>query len=272
MEGRVKDMVVLGSRIEAVRWQLAIEKYIKSRGYKIGTLVAFSGEVNDSQCGPEAFTETSKALNPGLNGRDIRDAFKGEEFQILLVANKFQTGFDQPLLCGMYVDRRLAGIQAVQTPSRLNRSYPGKDPTYVLDFVNSSEEVLAAFKTYYDTAELEAVTDPNLVYDLRAKLDASGHYDEFEVDRVVSVEMNPKAKQGDLIAALEPVVDRLLKRFRQAQDGFRTAIAKDDTKAVKEAKDEIDALVLFKTDLGSFQRLYSFLSQNSTTATPPSRS
>ncbi|MEH2564963.1 type I restriction endonuclease subunit R [Bradyrhizobium sp. AZCC 2289] len=261
LEGRAKAMVVLGSRVEAVRWQLAIEKYIKSRGYKIGTLVAFSGEVNDSQSGPDAFTETSKALNPGLNGRDIRDAFKGEEFQILLVANKFQTGFDQPLLCGMYVDRRLAGIQAVQTLSRLNRAHPGKDTTYVLDFVNSSEEVLAAFKTYYDTAELEGVTDPNLVYDLRAKLDASGHYDEFEVDRVAAVEMNPKAKQGDLIAALEPVADRLLKRFKQAQEKLLTARAKKDDKAGEEANGEISALILFKADMGAFQRTYSFLSQ-----------
>jgi type I restriction enzyme R subunit len=261
LEGRAKAMVVLGSRVEAVRWQLAIEKYIKSRGYKIGTLVAFSGEVNDSESGPGAFTETSKALNPGLNGRDIRDAFKGEEFQILLVANKFQTGFDQPLLCGMYVDRRLAGIQAVQTLSRLNRAYPGKDTTYVLDFVNSSEEVLSAFKTYYDTAELEGVTDPNLVYDLRAKLDASGHYDEFEVDRVVAVEMNPKAKQGDLIAALEPVADRLLKRFKQAQEKLLAASAKKDDKAAEEANGEINALILFKADMGAFQRMYSFLSQ-----------
>ncbi|UPT97680.1 type I restriction endonuclease [Bradyrhizobium barranii subsp. apii] len=261
LEGRAKAMVVLGSRLEAVRWQLAIEKYIKSRGYKIGTLVAFSGEVNDSQSGHDPFTEASKALNPGLNGRDIRDAFKGDEFQILLVANKFQTGFDQPLLCGMYVDRRLAGIQAVQTLSRLNRAYPGKDTTYVLDFVNSSEEVLAAFKTYYETAELEGVTDPNLVYDLRAKLDALGYYDEFEVDRVVAVEMNPKAKQGDLIAALEPVVDRLLKRFKQAQEKLRAAHAKNDAKATEEANGEINALVLFKGDMGAFQRVYSFLSQ-----------
>jgi type I restriction enzyme R subunit len=261
LEGRAKAMVVLGSRVEAVRWQLAIEKYIKSRGYKIGTIVAFSGEVNDSQSGPDAFTETSKTLNPGLNGRDIRDAFKGEEFQILLVANKFQTGFDQPLLCGMYVDRRLAGIQAVQTLSRLNRAHPGKDTTYVLDFVNSSEEVLAAFKTYYDTAELEGVTDPNLVYDLRAKLDASGHYDEFEVDRVVAVEMNPKAKQGDLIAALEPVADRLLKRFKQAQEKLIIAQAKKDNEATEEANGEINALILFKADMGAFQRMYSFLSQ-----------
>ncbi|MDA9463233.1 type I restriction endonuclease subunit R [Bradyrhizobium sp. CCBAU 53415] len=261
LEGRAKAMVVLGSRLEAVRWQLAIEKYIKSCGYKIGTLVAFSGEVNDSESGADPLTETSKSLNPGLNGRDIRDAFKGDEFQILLVANKFQTGFDQPLLCGMYVDRRLAGIQAVQTLSRLNRAYPGKDTTYVLDFVNSSEEVLEAFKTYYETAELGGVTDPNLVYDLRAKLDASGHYDEFEVDRVAAVEMNPKAKQGDLIAALEPVVDRLLRRFKQAQEKLQTAQAKNDTKAIEEANGEINALILFKGDMSAFQRLYSFLSQ-----------
>ena len=261
LEGRAKAMVVLGSRVEAVRWQLAIDKYIKSQGYKIGTLVAFSGEVNDKESGPDAFTENSKALNPDLKGRSIREAFKGTDYQILLVANKFQTGFDEPLLCGMYVDRRLAGIQAVQTLSRLNRAHPGKDTTYILDFVNSSEDILAAFKTFYETAELEGVTDPNLVYDLRAKLDGSGHYDEFEVDRVVAVEMNPKAKQGDLIAAIEPVADRLLKRFKQAQEKLRIALAKDDAKAAEEAKGEINALVLFKADLGAFQRMYSFLSQ-----------
>ncbi len=110
------------------------------------------------------------------------------------MANKFQTGFDQPLLCGMYVDKRLAGIQAVQTLSRLNRAYPGKDTTYVLDFVNDAEEVLAAFKTYYATAELARTTDPNLVFNLRAKLDAAGHYDDFEVDRVVAVELKPECQ------------------------------------------------------------------------------
>ncbi|HRQ91135.1 MAG TPA: hypothetical protein PLA50_20255, partial [Bacteroidia bacterium] len=95
--------------------------------------------------------------------RDIREAFKGEEYQILLVANKFQTGFDQPLLCGMYVDKRLAGIQAVQTLSRLNRCHPGKDTTYVVDFVNEPADVLEAFKTYHTTAALSTTTDPNLV-------------------------------------------------------------------------------------------------------------
>jgi type I restriction enzyme R subunit len=261
LEGRAKAMVVLGSRIEAVRWQVTIDKYIKSRGYKIGTLVAFSGEVSDRELGSDAVTENSKMLNPGLNGQDIRDAFKGDDFQILLVANKFQTGFDQPLLCGMYVDRRLAGIQAVQTLSRLNRAHPSKDTTYVLDFVNSSEEVLAAFKTYYDIAELESVTDPNLVYDLRQKLDASGHYDEFEVERVMRVELNPKAKQGDLIAAIEPVADRLLKRFKQAQEKLFAAQAKRDGEAAEDANSEINALILFKADMGAYQRMYSFLSQ-----------
>ena len=110
LNGKAKAMVVVGSRQEAVRWQLAIEKYIKSRGYKIFTLVAFSGEVKDADSGPDPFTETSQTMNPNLKGRQIRDAFDTEEYQILLVANKFQTGFDQPLLCGMYVDKRLAGI------------------------------------------------------------------------------------------------------------------------------------------------------------------
>src|SRR5439155_11141800 len=118
LAGKAKAMVVVGSRQEAVRWQLAINRYIRDRGYAIRTLVAFSGEVRDLESGPDPFTENSTTLNPNLRGRDIRKAFEPGEYQILLVANKFQTGFDQPLLCGMYVDKRLAGIQAVQTLSR----------------------------------------------------------------------------------------------------------------------------------------------------------
>jgi type I restriction enzyme R subunit len=261
LNGKAKAMVVLGSRVEAVRWKMAIDAYIKSQGYGLGTLVAFSGEVNDPDSSQEPLTEGSAALNPGLKGRDIRDAFGGSDFHLLLVANKFQTGFDQPLLCGMYVDRRLAGIQAVQTLSRLNRAHPGKDTTYVLDFVNSSEEILTAFRTYYDTAELEGVTDPNLVLDLKGKLDASGHYDEFEVERVAAVEMNPRAKQGDLIAAIEPVADRLLKRYKAAQERQRSARERDDNEGASDAQDEINALVLFKNDMAAYQRAYSFLSQ-----------
>jgi type I restriction enzyme R subunit len=165
--------------------------------------VAFSGEVIDPESGPDPFTEHSRSLNPNLKGRDIREAFKGGEYQLLLAANKFQTGFDQPLLCGMYVDKRLAGIQAVQTLSRLNRAHPGKDTTYVVDFVNDPAEVLAAFQAYHSTAELSATTDPHLVFNLRAKLDASGHYHDFEVERVVAVELDHR-EALDLLQAAAP--------------------------------------------------------------------
>ena len=180
-------------------------------------------------------------MNPGLNGREIREAFKTDEYQILLVANKFQTGFDQPLLCAMYVDRRLAGLQAVQTLSRLNRAHPGKDTTYVLDFVNDADEVLTAFKAYHTTAALSATTDPHLVLNLRAKLDAAGHYDDFEVDRVVEVELDPKAKQGDLVAALDPVQDRPMRRYKLAQGALKLAREHQDDAAATAAQDELNA-------------------------------
>ena len=261
LSGQAKAMVVVGSRQEAVRWKLAIDKYLKDRGYGIGALVAFSGEVKYIESGPDSFTEASHSLNPNLRGRQIREAFNTDEFQILLAANKFQTGFDQPLLCGMYVDKRLAGVQAVQTLSRLNRAHPGKDTTYVLDFVNDAEDVLKAFKAYYTTAELANVTDPDLVYNLRAKLDAAGYYDDFEVDRVVDVELNPNAKQSELAAAVEPVVDRLQKRYKAAQEALKAAKELNNKAAIEAAQGELDALLLFQSDMGAFQRLYTFLSQ-----------
>ncbi|MBF0612461.1 MAG: type I restriction endonuclease subunit R [Magnetococcales bacterium] len=258
LAGRAKAMVVVGSRLEAVRWKLAMDTYIKNSGYLLGTLVAFSGEVKEQE---ESYTETSTLLNPQLRGQDIRKAFDTKEFQILLVANKFQTGFNQPLLCGMYVDKRLAGIQAVQTLSRLNRSHPGKDTTFIIDFINDPEEVLASFKTYYDTAELAGVTDPNLVYDLRARLDASGFYDDNEIQRVVTVEMDPKASQKELGAALEPVADRLIKRYKAAGTTLQEAREKGDSHAEQEAQNTLQVLILFKRNLGAFLRVYTFLSQ-----------
>ncbi|WP_230487756.1 DEAD/DEAH box helicase family protein [Novosphingobium sp. ES2-1] len=228
---------------------------------QMSTLVAFSGEVNDPKGTGEPLTETSAKLNPTLKGRDIRDAFTDEDCKILLVANKFQTGFDQPLLCGMYVDRRLAGIQAVQTLSRLNRAHPGKDTTYILDFVNSSEEVLHAFRQYHETAEIEAETNPDQIFDIRAKLDASGHYDTYEVERLVAVELDPAATQGQLVAALEPVAQRLLHQFKSAQERLRAALEAKEKTAEQDARDEMNALTLFKNDMGGYVRLYTFLSQ-----------
>jgi type I restriction enzyme R subunit len=261
LAGRAKAMVVVGSRKEAVRWQKAIRAYIAKQNYPLGVLVAFSGEVNDPESYPDAVTEASKDLNPGLKGSDIREAFAKPDYHLLLVANKFQTGFDQPLLCGMYVDKMLGGIQAVQTLSRLNRAHPGKDTTYILDFVNEPAEILKAFKTYYETAELESTTDPHLVYDLRAKLDAAGCYDAFEVDRVAKVDLAPQGTQKQLDAAIAPVADRLLKRYKAAQLEKSAAEEVDDEKAAKAAKDALDALLLFKNDMGAYVRLYAFLSQ-----------
>ncbi len=266
--GRAKAMVVVGSRKEAVRWQLAIDRFITTRGYDMRTLVAFSGEVIDPESGPDPFTEHSAALNPFLKGRDIREAFKGAEYQVLLVANKFQTGFDQPLLCGLYVDKRLGGIQAVQTLSRLNRAYPGKDTTFVLDFVNDPQEILDAFKAYHTTAALATTSDPNIVFNLRAKLDAAGHYDQFEVDRVVAVATEAdrktgaqKPQQSALEAAIQPVAERLLKQYAQAQQALRAAQAVGDQAVVEAAKGACDALTLFKSDMGAYVRVYTFLSQ-----------
>jgi Type I site-specific restriction-modification system, R (restriction) subunit and related helicases len=264
LDGKAKAMVVVGSRKEAVRWKLAIDEYIRDKGYPLGTLVAFSGEVNDPEIGPEGFTERSATLNPGLKS-DIREAFKGNDYQILLVANKFQTGFDQPLLCGMYVDRRLDGIQAVQTLSRLNRCYPGKDTTYVVDFINEPDDILAAFKTYYATAELAEATDPNLILDLKTKLDAQGHYDEYEIDRVVKALLDgsrsDKARQSQLMAAIEPVAQRLMTLFKEARLAYRQAEEINDGEARQRAKEELDALSLFRSDMGAYWRFYTFLSQ-----------
>lgn len=259
--GKAKAMVVTSSRKEAVRWMTSMEAYIRQQGYAIGLLVAFSGDVTDAETGPDDFTETN--MNPGLRGRGMREAFDTPEFSILLVANKFQTGFDQPLLCAMYVDRKLGGIQAVQTLSRLNRAYRDKDSvkdtTYVVDFVNEPEEVLAAFRQYHTTAELADVSDPNVILDLRAKLDNAGRYDQFEVDRVAKVVVMPKPTQAALDAALAPVSSRLLVRFKQAK-AVRKA-EPEGNKAHQDAGDEMESLLLFKKDLGTYIRVYEFLGQ-----------
>ena len=258
--GKAKAMVVTGSRKEAVRWQKATRKYIADHGYKIDTLVAFSGEVIDPESGLEPFTENSHELNPRLNGQDIRNAFKGDDYQLLLVANKFQTGFDQPLLCAMYVDKKLGGIQAVQTLSRLNRCYPGKDQTYVVDFVNDAADILAAFKPYYETAELSGVTDPDNVLTLKAKLDGQALYEPFEVDRVINVALNgKKAKQSELDAATTPVASRLLLSYAEAKKAFEAATP--GSQQAQAAKDKMDSLILFKSDIAAYVRMYGFLSQ-----------
>src|SRR6185312_9374778 len=197
LNGDAKAMVVTGSRKEAVRYKVEIDRYIAQNGYKdIATLVAFSGDVVDPHSGPDKFNEHS--MNPGLKGRDIRDAFNTTEFNVLLVANKYQTGFDQPKLMAMYVDKRLAGVTTVQTLSRLNRMYPSKEETFILDFVNDPEEVRLAFEPFFKTAQLAGVSDPNIVHSIQSKLDATGIYLPGEVDAFAKAFYDPKGTQKAL--------------------------------------------------------------------------
>ena len=245
LDGKAKAMVVTSSRKAAVRSKLAFDKYVAEQGYDdVAALVAFSGEVSDPDSGIDKATETT--LNPGLKGRDLRDAFATDEYQVMLVANKFQTGFDQPLLVAMYVDKRLSGVAAVQTLSRLNRVAPGKDQTFVLDFANSAEEIVAAFEPYYEATTLSDVTDPNIVHETMAKLDAAAIYYEAEVEGLVADYL---AKKGN--NALTKWVTPARDRFR---DRERTAVEADDNAA-------LDELVMFRKDVGTFLRQYDFLSQ-----------
>jgi type I restriction enzyme R subunit len=240
--GRAKAMVVTGSRLEAVRYKQSFDRYIKVKGYPIKSLVAFSGTVQDDKLAEATYTE--EGMNHGIKAKELPEKFATQEYHVLLVAEKYQTGFDQPLLHTMYVDKRLAGIQAVQTLSRLNRIHPLKEDTFVLDFVNKREEIQEAFKTYYEGAEMGEEVDPARMYQLKAELDASGVYLTEERDRFCQVYFKPKQRQSAadhqaMNAALDPAVSRFSARQRENED---------------EAE-------LWRGKLQAYRNLYGFLSQ-----------
>lgn len=241
--GKAKAMVVTGSRLEAVRYKLAFDSYIREKGYSwIKTLVAFSGEVADDEVLGKTWTEVG--MNGGIKEGELPEKFDSPEYQVLLVAEKYQTGFDQPLLHTMYVDKRLAGIQAVQTLSRLNRMHPLKEDTFVLDFVNDREEIKAAFKEYYEGSEMGEEADPNRMYAIKAELDASGIYLGEEVQRFIGIYFKPKQRQSQadhqaMNATLDPTVDR-----------FKVLQEEDEEQAE-----------LWRGKLNAFRNLYAFLSQ-----------
>ncbi|GAA3632923.1 type I restriction endonuclease subunit R [Microlunatus ginsengisoli] len=251
LDGHAKAMVVTSSREHAVRYKAAIDAYIAKCGYKIGTLVAFSGTITVDGVSfansEPPYSETN--LNPGLRGRSLPVGLGTDQFSILIVANKYQTGFDQPLLCAMYVDKRLSGVAAVQTLSRLNRTYPagGKDATFVLDFVNDPDEILESFQPYFRDAQIESTTDPDIVHDLQAKLDAASIFTDAEVEAFTHSYLTVGSKHGAITAPLKSAADRFNDRYADAVD------AGDKTTA-----EELD---LFRKDVGSFVRLYDFLSQ-----------
>jgi type I restriction enzyme R subunit len=244
--GAAKAMVVTSSRLHAVRYKLAFDRYIAEHGYTdIRSLVAFSGKVKD----PDTELEHTE---PGMNidivsGRPIGESqlperFDSSDYQILLVANKYQTGFDQPRLHTMYVDKRLDGVQAVQTLSRLNRMIPGKDDPFVLDFVNAAEDIFRAFKPYYDATGLQETSDPSMLEALKHELDQDQIYFSSEVEAFAHVFYKPLAAHavGDhaqMQRHLQPAVDRF------------------------KAIDDEEKREAFRDKLGGYVRLYSFLSQ-----------
>jgi len=280
--GQAKAMVVTSSRKEAVRYKLAFDKYLAANSPAVAVMVAFSGEIefspNDQDSSAlldQKFTE--KNMNPGLKGRDMRKAFDSDDYQIMLVANKFQTGFDQPKLCAMYVDKALGGVECVQTLSRLNRTYPGKKEggTFVLDFFNKPGEILEAFQPYYQTAELADVSDPDKIYDLEQKLRASGIFTSHEVEQFCEAFLMERKSNSAVSNLCKPAVERWQKRYSSAMDAFVDAKAMfEETRTtgnavlmanaettLKECKQEKDRLEIFKKDLGSFTRFYEFMSQ-----------
>lgn len=244
LDGKAKAMVVCSSRLHAVRYFHAFQRYIKAHGYAdVNPLVAFSGKVKD-----EDVTYTEPSLNIDVaNGRPISESqlperFDSPDYNVLLVANKYQTGFDQPKLHTMYVDKRLDGVQAVQTLSRLNRRYPGKEQPFVLDFVNSAEDIYKAFKPYFDATSLTEPADPAQLEALKHELDAMQVYHAHEVEAFATIFYQPatkhkKADHGRLEKHVQPAVDRY------------------------KALENEDARQSFRDKLKAYVNLYAFLSQ-----------
>ena len=240
--GRAKAMLVTGSRLEAVRYKQSFDRYIAGKGYAIRTLVAFSGAVRDDKVPDVEYTEVK--MNLGIREKELPEKFATQEYQVLLVAEKYQTGFDQPLLHTLFVDKRLAGIQAVQTLSRLNRTHALKEDTFVLDFVNDRDEIRDAFKVYFEGAEMGDEVDPARMYAVKGELDASGVYLDEEVERFCAVYFKPRQRQSvqdhrTMNAALDPAVSRF------------AAMQRDDEEQAE----------LWRGKVRAFRNLYGFLSQ-----------
>lgn len=233
IQNRARGMLVTRSRLHAVRYYLMFRKIMQEKNLPFKPLVAFSGTVRDPDSGEEYTENKLNQLAPRVS---IPDAFKTPEFRLLIVANKFQTGFDEPLLHTMYVDKKLGGVNAVQTLSRLNRTTKGKSETIVLDFVNEAKEIQDSFQPYYQTTFLDEGTDPNKLYDLQSDLDNYEVYTEQDVNDFAEIFYNPKAE----MELLQPVLDRVVDIWKYKSDNER-----ED----------------FKSILQSFIRLYGFVSQ-----------
>lgn len=240
LTGTARAMVVTSSRLEAYRWFEAMNSYIDTQGYTdIRTLVAFSGSLESDD--GETVTEAS------LNGRgDTARAFREEDYKVLIVANKFQTGFDEPRLVAMYVDKKLSGIAAVQTLSRLNRTYPGKTAPMVVDFQNTPASIEDDFKMYYSDAHVAGEVDPNSLITIAERLDTAGIYTMVEMEAVADAYLSDAG--GEAIArALGPIKERWQAAWKRAR------LSKDN-----ELKDSLRS---FRADTISYRNAWQFLSQ-----------
>ncbi|AHF03946.1 type I restriction endonuclease subunit R [Marichromatium purpuratum 984] len=249
LKGRAKAMLVTSSRLMAVRYKQAFDAYLKEKGYTdhLRCLVAFSGEVQDPDAPGVSYSEPQ--MNGGIKEAELPGRFASSRYQLLIVANKYQTGFDQPLLCAMYVDKRLDGIQAVQTLSRLNRTCPGKEETFVLDFVNERESILASFQNYYETTTTADEVDPQRLYELQHELDEFQVYTSAEVDELAAVFFKLKAEQqlsdnARLNAWIDPAVDR-----------FKALCVNPADEDGQQRQED------FRGKLNAFKNLYAFLGQ-----------
>ncbi len=238
--GRAKAMVVTEGRLHAVRYKQAFDHYISQKGYKdIKSLVAFSGVVVDPDAPGKSFTEVG--MNGGIKESELPERFDSHEYQVLLVAEKYQTGFDQPLLHTMYVDRKLTGLQAVQTLSRLNRTCAGKEDTFILDFRNTPEEIYLAFKPYYEDTPTEPLTDAQHLYRLQHQIEETGLIFEEEVKAFCAVYFGGGRKESFKDhAAMNGILDQAVERFKSRDE---------------EKREEV------KTLLVNFRNMYGFLSQ-----------
>ncbi|MBK1732779.1 type I restriction endonuclease subunit R [Thiococcus pfennigii] len=223
--GRAKAMVVTGSRLAAVKYKLAFDRYIKAQGYTgIRSLVAFSGTVEDPDDPGSCYTEV--AMNDGLAESELPETFERDDYRVLLVAEKYQTGFDQPLLQTMYVVKRLAGVQAVQTLSRLNRIAPGKSRTFVLDFANEEDDIFQAFKPYYETTPVGENADPQRLSELQHRLLGWAIFTPADVTAFAEIWYSHKRDHSasdhkKMNAALDAVVQRFEERGEDEREEFR---------------------------------------------------
>ena len=237
--GKAKAMIVTASRLHAVRYLLEFKRQIEDKKYTdLDVLVAFSGEIEDN-----GTVYTEEKLNKNKSGETIKEkalpeTFHTDKFNMLIVAEKYQTGFDEPLLHTMFVDKKLSGVKAVQTLSRLNRTMKGKQDTFVLDFVNSAEDIKNAFEPFYEQTVLEQETDPNVIYDIKNTLDEYCVYQQTEINHFVEIfyKSQSNSDAGRLQGELKPALDRFNALSKEKQE-------------------------LFKSTLARFNRIYAFITQ-----------